>query len=128
MKVVESGYKLDLHIHSCYSRIKDGKKVAYNTLDNIEVLINKLTENGVQLCSITDHDTFGFDLYNELKKQESNEISTIVKVFPGVEFSVEFLGDEGLTVVHVIAIFDDSNEEKISKINSIITSLDKAFQ
>lgn len=124
MKVVESGYKLDLHIHSCYSRIKDGKKVAYNTLDNIEVLINKLTENGVQLCSITDHDTFGFDLYEELKKQESNESSSIVKVFPGVEFSVEFLGDERPTVVHVIAIFDDSNEEKISKINSIITSSD----
>lgn len=26
MKIVESGYKLDLHIHSCYSSVKDGKK------------------------------------------------------------------------------------------------------
>ena len=124
MKVVETGYKLDLHIHSCYSRIKDGAKVKYNSLENIGTLISKLNANNVQLCSITDHDTFGFDMYHELKRQEFHKDSTIVKVFPGVEFSVEFQGDTKPTVVHVIAIFDDSDEEKISKINSIITGDD----
>ena len=124
MKVVESGYKMDLHIHSCYSKIKDGAKVVYNTIDNIGTLISKLNENGVQLCSITDHDSFGFDIYQELKKQESHEDSTIIKVFPGVEFSVEFQGDTKSAVVHVIAIFDDSDVKKVSRISSIITGAD----
>ena len=34
MKVVDSGYKLDLHIHSYYSHGKDGAKVAFNTIDH----------------------------------------------------------------------------------------------
>lgn len=56
MKIVDSGYKLDLHIHSYYSHGKDGAKVAFNTIDNISVLVQKLNENGVQICAITDHD------------------------------------------------------------------------
>ena len=124
MKVAESGYKLDLHIHSSHSKTKDGMKVAFNTIENINVLITRLNDNNVQLCSITDHDAFGYDLYKELKKQEDLEASTIVKVFPGVEFSVEFQGDETPTVVHVIAIFDDSNDEKLARISSIITGAD----
>lgn len=38
-KIVESGYKIDLHIHSVYSRGKDGSKVAYNTIDHIDELV-----------------------------------------------------------------------------------------
>ena len=65
MKIVESGYKIDLHIHSCYSRIKDGAKVAFNTIEHIDVLVQKLHENGVQICAITDHDTFNYELYHK---------------------------------------------------------------
>ena len=36
MKIVETGYKIDLHIHSVYSCAKDKKKVAFNTTDNID--------------------------------------------------------------------------------------------
>ena len=39
MKIADSGYKIDLHIHSYYSRGKDGTKVAFNTIDNINVLV-----------------------------------------------------------------------------------------
>ena len=66
MKVVESGYKIDLHIHSICSHEKDKGKVAFNTLDNIGVLADRLNDNGVQLCAITDHDVFGFDMYKAL--------------------------------------------------------------
>ena len=45
MKVVDSGYKVDLHIHSVSSRGKDKKKVGFNTLDNIPVLADKLNVN-----------------------------------------------------------------------------------
>lgn len=41
-------------------------------------------------------------------------------MFPGIEFSVEFEGDLKSVVVHVIAIFDDSDDEKIKNISNIL--------
>lgn len=43
-RIVKSGLKIDLHIHSQESSRKDGKKVKNNTLSNIPVLISKLNE------------------------------------------------------------------------------------
>jgi predicted ATP-dependent endonuclease of OLD family len=120
MKIVDSGYKIDLHIHSISSHGKDKGKVAFNTIDNIPILAEKLNNNGVQMCAITDHDVFDYDMYCALKKYELEEDSTIIKVFPGVEFSVEFQGESGGTVVHVIAIFEDENDEKIKIIPSYL--------
>ena len=120
MKIVDSGYKIDLHIHSVCSHGKDKGKVAFNTLEHIPVLAEKLNNNGVQICAITDHDVFNYDMYRTLKKYETEETSSIIKVFPGVEFSVEFQGENGGVVVHVIAIFDDDNEEKIRAISSYL--------
>lgn len=122
MKIVESGYKLDLHIHSCFSKTKDGSKVAFNTIDNIEVLVEKLSENGVQLCAITDHDAFNFDIYKALKSYEKYPDTSIAKVFPGVEFTVEFIGDSAPAAVHVIAIFDDADDEKIKNISNALNN------
>lgn len=121
MKVIDSGYKIDLHIHSVRSKGKDKGKVDFNTLENIPILAQKLNDNGVQMCAITDHDIFDYEMYCELKKYESDENSSIIKVFPGIEFSVEFLGENGGKVVHVIAIFDDEKKEKIKGIASKLT-------
>lgn len=119
MKIVESGYKIDLHIHSVGSREKDKGKVAFNTLDNIGVLAEKLNANSVKMCAITDHDTFDYDIYYALKKYENEINNSIIKVFPGIEFSVEFIGEKGPTVLHVIAIFNDEDELKILKYRDI---------
>ena len=121
MKVVDSGYKIDLHIHSVQSYGKDGDKVAFNTLEHIDILAKKLNENSVQICAITDHDVFGYDMYRSLKKAETDDASSIVKVFPGVEFSVEFTGDKGPTVLHVIAIFNDEDDDKVKAIANTLT-------
>lgn len=120
MKVVDSGLKIDLHIHSVFSKAKDKRKVAFNTIDNISVLAEKLNDNGVQMCAITDHDAFSFDMYTALKTYEKDENYSIIKVFPGVEFSVEIIGEKGPSVLHVIAIFNDSNVEKIASISSCL--------
>mgnify|MGYP000035569534 CR=1 FL=1 len=120
MKIVESGYKIDLHIHSVYSRAKDKAKVAFNTIENIGVLAEKLNDNGVQMCAITDHDAFNFEIYKALKAYEGNTENSITKVFPGVEFSVEYDGDDGPAVLHVIAIFNDEDESRLSKISSCL--------
>lgn len=124
MKVVETGYKLDLHIHSIYSKGKDHGKVSYNTIENVHTLAEKLTEQSVQLCALTDHDAFNFEMYKVLKEYEKKEEYSIVKVFPGVEFSVEFEGDTEKVIVHVIAIFDDTDETQIGTIESVL--LDEA--
>lgn len=113
-KIVETGIKIDLHIHSVASHFKDGKKVKELTIENIGILIKKLNENQVNMCAITDHDNFDYNIYKRLKEEENKDY--IKKVLPGVEFSVAF----GKTVVHVITIFEDTDEKKLKEINSII--------
>ena len=92
-----------MHIHSIESAHKDGKKVANNTIENIPVLVFKPKENGIDMCAITDHDRFGYSMYQAIKSHEGNELQ---KVLPGVEFSVNF---DGKKVIHIVTIFDDSN-------------------
>ena len=69
-KVVTNGLKIDLHIHSACSSLKDGAKVKGNTIANIPLLVRKLDEQQVNLCAITDHDTFSYDMYAALKRAE----------------------------------------------------------
>lgn len=70
MNIVETGMKIDLHIHSKASSTKDGAKVKNNTKENLPLLVAKLNDNEVNICAITDHDVFSYELYSELKKQK----------------------------------------------------------
>lgn len=115
-KIVKKGIKIDLHIHSVFSKNKDGNKVAYNTKDNLSVLVQKLISNEVEMCAITDHDNFDYSIYNELKKQEQ-ENNCIKKILPGIEFSVEF--DDEKTI-HIVTLFDDRDNEKVKKIEEVM--------
>ena len=118
--IVEHGLKIDLHIHSCASASKDGSKVKNNTVENIPLLVSKLNDNGVNICAITDHDTFSFAIYRELKKAEL-DTSSIKKVLPGVEFSVSFLDHEKREqVIHVVTIFSDKEGDKIPRIETVL--------
>ena len=108
--------KIDLHIHSCASSKKDGNKVKNNTIQNISTLVKNLDSQKVNICSITDHDAFSYDMYQALKKSE-NKNNSIEKVLPGVEFSVRFKNESSdEKVIHVIAIFSDENDEKVKNI------------
>ena len=118
-QVVTNGLKLDLHIHSNVSSLKDGSKVKNNTLSNIPILIQKLNEQGVNICSITDHDAFSYDMYSTLKQSEFED-NSIQKVLPGVEFSVCFTSNNEESVIHVIAIFSDEDDLKIRAIENFL--------
>ena len=109
-KIVDKPIKIDLHIHSFFSNHKDGKKVAFNTEENIPVLIAKLRQNEIDMCAITDHDRFSLDLYKTLKLYEGKEL---LKVLPGVEFSVKF---DGKKVIHIVTIFDDKDEVGLKRL------------
>ena len=119
-KIVNSGMKIDLHIHSCFSSRKDGKKVINNTIKNISTLVKNLDSQKVNICSITDHDAFSYDMYKALKQSEK-ENNSIEKVLPGVEFSVRFKNEDlDEKVIHVIAIFSDENNEKVKNIEVVL--------
>ena len=118
-KIVSTGLKLDLHIHSKMSSSKDGAKVKGNTLENIPLLIQKLDEQGVNICAITDHDTFSYEMYQALKQAEQQE-NSIKKVLPGVEFSVCFFENGQERVIHVVAIFSDEDNDKVRAIEKLM--------
>lgn len=115
-KIVSRGIKIDLHIHSEYSKAKDGQKVAGNTLNNLPTLVQGLNNNQVEMCAITDHDNFNYELYSELKKEESKD-NCILKVLPGIEFSVEFIENK---IIHIVTIFDDKDEDKVKNIEEVM--------
>ena len=118
-KIAVNGLKLDLHIHSAVSSSKDGSKVKNNTLDNVPLLVQKLNEQGVNVCSITDHDSFSYDMYLALKQAENTD-NSIQKVLPGVEFSVCFSSNGSERVIHIIAIFSDEDETKVRSIENLL--------
>ena len=120
--VARCGQKADLHIHSYMSAHKDKEKVKDNTLSNLNILIEKLKENQVNICAITDHDVFNYELYQTLKKQETQS-NCINKVFPGVEFSVFFKTKTKSKTIHIVTIFDDSDCKKVQKIEQILSLL-----
>lgn len=114
-KIIETGNKVDFHIHSIASKHKESDDcVDLSTIDNIELLIEKLNQREINMCSISDHDNFDFNIYNRLKQEENK--GSIKKVFPAVEFSVTY----EKKVLHVITIFDDKYEERIKKIQNEI--------
>jgi predicted ATPase len=118
-KVVKKNLKVDFHIHSAASKNKDGEKVKENTIQKTDILIKKLLENNVDMFSISDHDTFDFELYEKLKEKELD--GTFRKVFPAVEFSVSFTEDiKPSNIIHIVCIFDDSDKDKLRKLNSYL--------
>lgn len=115
-KVVKVGLKVDFHIHSVASSHKDGKIVNNCNIGNIDTLIKKLNENEINVVAISDHDNFDFDMYKRLKQEETNNDNSIQLVLPAVEFTVEI----DTTKLHIVAIFDDKDDDKINKIQSLI--------
>lgn len=59
--------KFDLHIHSSASKYKESKGIVDDsTVDNVDILLDKLEEQKVSLFSITDHNRFNVELYEKL--------------------------------------------------------------
>ena len=115
-KIVKEPVKVDFHIHSIASKWADGDRVKNNKIENLDILVKKLNDNKINMVSITDHDNFDYHIYSKLKKEEQKTSSSIKKVIPGVEFDVKF----DKSILHIIALFDDSDDNKIKSIQSKI--------
>lgn len=124
--IVEQPCRMDLHIHSAVStttRDKGNKPLEACTAANLSVLVERLSDNGINVCAITDHDTFDFELYKKFKAYEG--ANGLELVLPGVEFTVEFEESDGSgTVIHVVAVFDDRDEAKASTIRGKLLDSD----
>ena len=107
---------VDLHIHSVFSEYKDGDIVKKSTVENIEKLIQKLNENGIVLCAITDHNRFDYNLYSQLNKKIKEIGGTLKNNLPGVEFDVKL--ESGKPTCHIVGIFDDNDEEKLKQLQT----------
>ena len=105
---------VDLHIHSNNSSYKDGDLVKDSTIDKLDLLIEKLNDNNICLCAVTDHNRFDYDLYCELRKKINSGSFSLKKNLPGIEFDVVL--EEDRPSCHIIAIFNDNDEHKIKQI------------
>lgn len=113
--------RVDLHIHSKASEYKESPDstgssiVAESDIDHLDVLFEKLraSQNSINMISITDHNRFDPDIYEEINKRIANGNSgTVESVLAGVEFDVLF--QEGKPHAHVITIFDVGDWSKNS--------------
>lgn len=121
-RIVDAPTRIDLHIHSAASTCtKDAGNVALSecTKENLDVLLKALDLHKVNMCSITDHDCFDYDLYLALKGNEGR--GYLKKVLPGIEFSVSVADNQhGITVIHIVAIFDDGDQGKVAGISDFV--------
>src|SRR5665648_1197653 len=101
---------------------EDKNIVDDSTTDNISTLLSKLNEHKVALFSITDHNRFNVELYEEIDKILNDpdcEYKDVKAILAGVEFDVKL--DEAMDKCHIITIFDSkNNSENYEKINDEI--------
>lgn len=114
---------IDLHIHSCFSDYKDGDIVKESKIENLDILINKLDENKISLCSVTDHNRFSYELYKTLKNKIAINDGILKNNLPGIEFDV--ILESNKPKCHIIAIFDDSDDNKVSEIETKMFDIKK---
>lgn len=120
-QIVRRPVKVDFHIHSAASAHKDGQKVKDGTVENIDVLFERLEKNEVNMAAITDHDAFDYGVYDALRHKVDGA-RHLRKVLPGVEFTVSFKTNEGSKSVHVVTLFDDKDQESVRRISNAIPS------
>lgn len=111
---------VDLHIHSKASQYKeDSIDLSESDALHCDMLLDKLLgpPYEVRLFSITDHNRFDPDIYEEFYKRIA-ERRLDIDLLAGVEFDVQF--DSVKDAVHVITIFDAVSAEDRQKISDAI--------
>jgi len=108
--------RIDLHIHT--DKSKQTKTNDYQGVFSVDTLYEKLTENNVQIFSLTDHNIINVDAYKEYYNKYNSEEDPFLLV--GVELDIEVLSDSGgdAKLYHSLLIFDYHSKEKAEEINN----------
>lgn len=76
------------------------------------------------MFAITDHNRFDYALYSSIRATIKQSKYKYIKCnLPAVEFDVQL--EEGKPKCHVIAVFDDRDEEKVAQIENNIFKVNK---
>lgn len=84
--------KIDLHLHTQKCKKGDGA----SRVIEVEKFIEKIQENNVGLCAITNHNKFDINEYKSILNKSINFI-----IFPGIELDVKFDKDK---IRHIILV------------------------
>ena len=118
MKKYSDWFKVDLHIHTDYS--KQTKTNDYQGHFDINVLKEKLIENDVKLFSLTDHNIINVDAY---KNYYENYTDGDPKLLIGCEFDI-VVPESGKTITyHSVIVFDNDSFEDLEIISNKIEEL-----
>ncbi len=113
--------KVDLHIHSVASEYKDGNIVKQSTIDNLDILFEKLEKNDINLFAFSDHNRFDINLFYAARKiVDSKRYPKVENILPTVEFDVEI--EQGKQPCHILTVFDTKNDEDLASIVNGIES------
>ena len=118
MKKYSDWFKVDLHIHTDYS--KQTKTNDYQGHFDINVLKGKLIENDVKLFSLTDHNIINVDAY---KNYYSNYTDGDPKLLIGCEFDIEVPESHKTITYHSVIVFENDNFEDVEEISNKIEEL-----
>ena len=118
MKKYSDWFKVDLHIHTDYS--KQTKTNDYQGHFDINVLKGKLIENDVKLFSLTDHNIINVDAY---KNYYSNYTDGDPKLLIGCEFDIGVPESHKTITYHSVIVFENDNFEDVEEISNKIEEL-----
>ena len=118
MKKYSDWFKVDLHIHSDFS--KKTKTNDYQGNFDINLLKQKLIRNNVKLFSLTDHNIINVEAYNNYY---NNYIEDDPKLLIGCEFDISVPESETVKTYHSLIIFENGTVSDVEIISSKIESL-----
>ena len=99
--------RVDLHIHTDWS--KKTKHNDYKGLFSVDTLHAKLTQNKVEVFSLTDHNIVNIDAYNEYYEKYNQDTDPLLLVGTELDIIVE---SGTRKTYHTLIIFNYSSAEK----------------
>jgi hypothetical protein len=118
MKKYSDWFKVDLHIHTDFSR--KTKSNDFQGAFDVNILKDKLLENDVKLFSLTDHNIINVPAY---KNYYLNKSETDPELLIGCELDIN-VPESGTNITyHSLIIFDNNTENDVQIINDKLEDL-----
>lgn len=102
--------KIDLHCHTKKTKIGDPETRNVTP----ELFARKITNSGVEIVAITNHNVFDIEQFRELEKSVLSECL----LWPGIEFDVKCIHGNG----HMLVICNPDNIDQFSKVVDAFTT------
>lgn len=119
MKPYSDWFKVDLHIHTDYS--KKTKQGDYEGTFDIAVLKRKLVDNEVKLFSLTDHNIINVGAYENY--YDDYTVGDPLLLI-GCEFDIEVVQNDGSSqTYHSLLIFNKNDKQSVNEISKKIEEL-----